>query len=213
MTSEKAANWREFHRFWFGDGTLDDAAYAGARVDVWFKTDPAFDDALRRRFGATLARARTGGCDDWADSLRGALSLVILFDQVPRNVNRGNAAAFACDERALQLARATLARDDVAELSLIEHVFLYMPFEHAEDLAAQDVCVAGYRALRDRAPAAMHDLLSQCVSAGEEHRDVIRRFGRFPHRNAVLGRTSSAEEIAFSENHHGWGQGTAARKR
>jgi uncharacterized protein (DUF924 family) len=107
-------DYRPLYAFWFGDGDLDDAAYLSSRIDVWFKADPAFDKAVRHRFLATLARAADGACAHWADTLRGSLCLVILFDQIPRNVYRGRADAFRYDLRARELAQATLARDDAA---------------------------------------------------------------------------------------------------
>jgi uncharacterized protein (DUF924 family) len=194
------------HDFWFG-GPLDDVAFVRARVEVWFNTDFAFDDEVRRRFSAVHERAAAGDLAHWADSARGLLMLVVLLDQMPRNIHRGTPRAFATDAHARALSETAFARGFDSGLSLIERVFLYMPFEHCEDLAAQDFCVAGYQRLHAEAPPEFRDLMQSCVEAGQAHRDVIRRFGRFPHRNPILGRTSSPEEIAWSANHHGWGQG------
>jgi len=199
---------------WFGDGALDDPAYVATRINVWFRTDFAFDAELRERFGALVEHARGGGCREWLADPQSAVTLVIVLDQLPRNIYRGQATAFASDAAARDVARRVLdTAPAVASLSLIERVFLYMPFEHAEDLALQDFCVAGYRALHAAAPPAFKALMQSCVEAGEAHRDVIRRFGRFPHRNPIVGRESTAEELAWAEGHHGWGQGAAVLQR
>ena len=133
---------------------------------------------------------------------------------MPRNIYRGEPAAFASDEAARDVSERVLGADaKVSTLSFIERVFLYMPFEHAEDLAQQDYCVDGYRRLHETAPSALKPLMNSCVEAGEAHREVIRRFGRFPHRNPILGRESTPEELAWAEGHHGWGQGAAVLAR
>ncbi len=201
------------HDFWFG-GPLDDAAFVRARLDVWFKTDFDFDDEVRRRFSGVLEQAAAGGLAHWNESALGILMRVVVLDQMPRNIHRGSPRAFATDDLARVASESAFARGLDTALSLIERVFLYMPFEHAEDLAAQDFCVAGYRRLLDEAPPDFRELMQACVEAGEAHREVIRRFGRFPHRNPILGRSSTPEELAWSENHHGWGQGEKVlRKR
>ncbi len=200
--------------FWFGDGSLDDPAYLAARIDVWFRTDFDFDAALRARFAALVEHARRGGCHHWCEDPHAAVALVVVLDQLPRNIYRGQATAFASDAAARDVAGRVLgAAAAVSSLSLIERVFLYMPFEHAEDLALQDFCVAGYRELHAVAPPAFKALMYSCVEAGEAHREVIRRFGRFPHRNPLLGRESTPEELAWAEGHHGWGQGAAVLAR
>lgn len=200
--------------FWFGDGALDDPDYVAARIDVWFSTDFDFDAEVRLRFETLVRQARAGGCREWLDDPRAAVALVIVLDQLPRNIYRGEPAAFASDAAARAVSECVLgASATVATLSLIERVFLYMPFEHAEDLALQDYCVAGYRGLHEAAPAAFKALMFSCVEAGEAHREVIRRFGRFPHRNPILGRASTAEELAWAKGHHGWGQGATVLER
>lgn len=200
--------------FWFGDGALDDPAYVAARIDIWFKTDFSFDAELRARFEGLVEHARRGGCRHWCEDPHAAVALVIVLDQLPRNIFRGQATAFASDAAARDVAGRVLDTGDaVASLSLIERVFLHMPFEHAEDLALQDFCVAGYRNLHAVAPPAFKALMYACVEAGEAHREVIRRFGRFPHRNPLLGRESTPEELAWAEGHHGWGQGAAVLAR
>ncbi|MGR8920626.1 MAG: DUF924 family protein, partial [Gammaproteobacteria bacterium] len=173
------------HDFWFG-GPLDDYEFLRSRIDVWFNTDASFDAEVRTRFGATLAAASAGRLDAWRDTPRGLLMLVIVLDQMPRNIHRGRPEAFASDAHARRLADAAFNLGFDERLSLIERVFLYMPFEHAEDLAAQDFCVAGYERLHAMAPPELQPLTREWIKAGRDHRDVIRRFGRFPHRNPIL---------------------------
>ena len=195
--------------FWFRDD-VNDAAAMHARIDTLFSVDAGFDAEVRARLCKAVERAFAGTLDHWAAEPHGALALVILLDQAPRNIYRGTACAFTGDVRARAITDAALAHGFEAKLALIECVFLYLPFEHAEDLTLQNRCVSGYEALHARASKDFLDLMAEVVQAGEDHREVIRRFGRFPHRNALLGRTSTPDERAWLEvNRGGWGQGAA----
>jgi uncharacterized protein (DUF924 family) len=162
---------------------------------AWFRRDDAFDEAIRSRFGALPAKARTGTLDAWATTPAGALALCLVLDQFPRNLHRGTAEAFACDEAARQAARAAVLRDrfDLA-LTPTERVFLYLPFEHGEAMADQDLSVALFEGLRDHAGLRAPD---GAIDYAWRHWRVIRDFGRFPHRNAALGRESTAAELAW----------------
>jgi uncharacterized protein (DUF924 family) len=192
--------------FWF-DGDVEDAIAMRARMAVLFKVDHGFDAKMRARFAETVEAALSGALDDWAVESRGALALVITLDQMPRNIYRGTARAFAGDARARALALAMFARGWDRELAIIERLFLYMPLEHAEDIALQHRCVAGYEALHADAPREFHPITSAAMQAGREHRAVIEQFGRFPHRNAALGRMSTAAELNWlASNRSGWGQ-------
>lgn len=153
----------------------------------WFTKDAAFDGALAVRFGEALKQARLGAFDHWAETPEGALGLVLLLDQVSRNIHRGSPLAFAGDAKALALAKTSVGRGYHQKLAPPLAMWLLMPFEHAEDLDAQNRCVALFGTLG----------LSEMVYYAEMHLDIIARFGRFPHRNPVLGRKSTAEEIAF----------------
>ena len=155
----------------------------------WFAGGEAFDAAVRGRLGPLFARAARGELDGWAVEPCGLLALVILLDQVPRNIFRGTPRAFEGDARALALARLAVDRGLDRGFSVDERLFLYLPFEHAEDLADQERSVALFRALGDA------DYLDYAI----RHLAVIERFGRFPHRNAILGRASTAAELAFLE--------------
>jgi len=165
--------------FWFAPG----------REAEWFERSEGFDRAVREALAGDHERAAAGAYDAWMKTAPGALALVLLLDQVPRNLFRGSPRAFATDARALAAARHALERRFDRRLSSqAQRMFLYLPFEHSEALADQETCCRLMAALDDDAAWA---------EWAEKHRDVIARFGRFPHRNAVLGRASSEEEAAF----------------
>jgi uncharacterized protein (DUF924 family) len=153
---------------------------------AWFRKDEDFDAAFRARFLEAHEAAAAGALDGWAETPEGALALILLLDQFPRNCFRGQARMFATDAKAVAVAEAAIAAGHDMAIGQDLRVFFYLPFEHAEDLALQERCVALCTPLRE-------DYLRFAVL----HRDIIARFGRFPHRNAVLGRESSAEELAF----------------
>ncbi|MCA1926632.1 MAG: DUF924 domain-containing protein [Thiobacillus sp.] len=182
--------------FWFGapGSALETSQRQRA---LWFGKSAETDRAVSVQYGKLLTDARSGRLDDWADTPRGCLAQVIVLDQFPHHVFRGQAAAFASDAQALKLSLAALAAGDDRALSLIERVFLYLPLEHAESLAMQDCAVALYAALVRECAADERALFEDFHDYAVRHRDVIARFGRFPHRNAALGRASTAEEIAF----------------
>lgn len=192
--------------FWFA-GPADDAGHIAERIEVWFKVDAAFDATVREQFSDVLERAIAGHFDHWPATARGALALIVMLDQFPRNIYRNTPRAFASDARALAVTRDGIARGIDVELALFERVFFYIPFEHAEDLEAQDRCVHHYRQLLETADPAFHEIAAFCVEAGKAHREVIRRFGRFPHRNPILDREPAREEIEWLKmNADGWGQ-------
>ena len=182
--------------FWLGP--LDDQGFSDdAHRQQWFQKDDAFDQALRDRFGALHERASRGELDGWRDTPRGRLALVIVLDQFSRNLFRGRAAMFAQDEAALALARTALAHGDEAALAPQERYFLYMPFMHSEALADQEKCVALFEGARASVAPERRDAFDPKWAV--MHRDIVARFGRFPHRNEILGRQSTPEEVAFLE--------------
>ncbi|MBB3938003.1 DUF924 family protein [Aureimonas phyllosphaerae] len=152
----------------------------------WFVKDDELDETITHRFGDVYERAALGDLDDWAEEPNGALALVILLDQFPRNMFRGRPEAFATDEKALRIAKAALARGDQWHVGEDINQFFAMPLMHSENLADQDECVRW-----------MKEIGEENVPFAVEHRDIVARFGRFPHRNAVLGRETSPEETAF----------------
>lgn len=190
------APWQDLLHWWFGEGATA-VEIADEKYRLWFGYRPAQDEDARRRFGERVEQALAGGLSDWAETPDGWLALVLLLDQLPRMIHRGTPAAFAGDERALQLVRDGLAHGGDVLLAPIQRVFLYLPLEHAENLALQDQAVVQFTMLRDIATPAERSVFAGFLDYAERHRDVIARFGRFPHRNAVLGRPSSDAESAF----------------
>ena len=188
--------WQPILDFWF---LADGQAGSGQERPEWFRKDPAFDASIRQRFLEDIETALTGGFAAWDRGLshgapsdpRASLARIILLDQFTRNVFRDTPLAFSGDARALSEARSLVDRGADRQLNRVERSFVYLPFEHAEDLAMQERGVALFEELGRE--------------SGEEgaaewairHRDIIARFGRFPHRNQVLGRTSTPDEIAF----------------
>lgn len=179
---------RDVLEFWFAEGP-------DRFRQAWFQRDDAFDAEIRTRFGALVAPARAGALDGWAATPEGALALFLVLDQFPRNLHRGSAHAFASDAHAQALARRLVlqGRLDLA-LTPTQRIFCYLPFEHAEDMAAQDLSVALFEGLRDHAPLAAP---GGSIDYAWRHRAVIGRFGRFPHRNAALGRESTPAELTY----------------
>ena len=169
------------------DGDVVAFWFSEAAKPRWFARDDAFDAELRQRFGPLLAQARRGELAHWAEHPDGALALVILLDQVSRNIHRGTPEAFAGDGLALDCAKDAIARGFDLAVAPDRRVFFYVPFEHAEKLADQERGVALFEALGDE----------NYLGYMRRHRDIVARFGRFPHRNAILGRISTPEEIEF----------------
>lgn len=168
---------REVLAFWFEEAT----------PEQWFRKDDAFDATMTSRFLLLHERLQARPIEDFLDDPETAIAAVIVFDQMSRNMFRGTARAFACDAKALALAQAAIARGYEAKLSKPQRQFLYLPFEHAENLASQERCVALMQSLDD----------AELVKWAEAHRVIVARFGRFPHRNQALGRVSTDDEIAF----------------
>jgi uncharacterized protein (DUF924 family) len=155
----------------------------------WFTKDDAFDRAVRERFLTTYEAAASGKLSAWEMTPEGALALVIVLDQFPRNMFRGDARTFAADPIAREISERALARDFDQKIPAGERQFLYLPFEHSESLADQERAVALFLATGD----------AELLKWADLHADIIRRFGRFPHRNAILGRETTPEEQAFLE--------------
>lgn len=199
--------------FWFGrtgrprvdvtggkerdDNEENDAAIAARQAALWWRKDPATDVAIRDRFLGWSERAAAGELDPWAATAQGWRALIVLTDQFPRNMYRHTAQAFAFDAVALRWCRQGLARGLDQALRPIERVFAYLPLEHSEELADQNRAVALMRALAHTVPPVQADVFHGFCQFAERHQAVVARFGRFPHRNAAVGRPSTAEELAF----------------
>jgi uncharacterized protein (DUF924 family) len=181
--------------FWFGPP----GSAPLARAERWFALDPAFDEEVRERFEGLVASAAAGALEAWRESPPGAVALVLVLDQFPRNLYRGSARAFACDAAALDVCLDAQSRGFDRALAPVERWFLYLPLMHAESPAHQQRSVALFEALAAETPPPVGDALAEAADFARRHRDVIARFGRFPHRNGALGRASTPEEIAFLE--------------
>jgi len=165
------------------------AFWREAGPEKWFTTDKAFDAAIADRFSRLHEVAAQGGHDHWAESANGALALILVLDQFSRNLHRGSALAFAGDAKALQIAENAVERGDGRSVPEDLQIFFYMPFEHSESLADQRTAIRLTHAMGS----------ANYLKYARVHHEVIRRFGRFPHRNAVLGRHTTAAEAAFLE--------------
>lgn len=175
--------------FWFG--APGDAYNNRTRVE-WFRKNDAFDEEIRKSYGTLIDDALAGRLERWRESVDGTLAYILTLDQFTRNAHRGTAKAFAGDPLALAAARALVASGADRTLPGVRRQFIYLPFEHAEDLAMQDESMRLFTALAGADPA-----LADLPVWAERHRVIVARFGRFPHRNAILGRPSTADEEAF----------------
>jgi uncharacterized protein (DUF924 family) len=182
--------------FWLGE--LDAHGMCSAeRSARWWAKDPALDAAIRAEFGPTLAAIMAGEHQEWLDTPRGRLAYVIVLDQFSRNIHRGTAQAFAGDERALLVALDAIDHEIDRALREQERVFLYMPLMHSESFVCQERCVSLFRTLCAGASDPLRALLTSNLDFAIRHRDVVAAWGRFPHRNEVLGRQSTEAELAF----------------
>lgn len=186
----------EILSFWFDDSRNDPAA-AQQMVARWFSADPALDDEIRRRFASFYRAAVAAELTEWEQTARGSLALIIVLDQFSRNMFRGQPQAFAEDAVAQRLCLDGIEQQLDALLGPAEQGFFYMPLQHAENAYLQDVSVRQYEQLLQQSDAAWRPLLQGMLDYAREHRDIIHRFGRFPHRNAILGRPSTPAELAF----------------
>jgi uncharacterized protein (DUF924 family) len=185
--------------YWFGTEPITQDAVAMKKVGFWFMGGPDVDREITERFGALLERARRGELDLWASAPRGRLALVILLDQFSRNVYRGKPLAFTQDTAAQKLVLDGIAAGIDKTLPTVERMFFYIPLEHAENVALQDRGVEMFDAMANDAPATLGQLMGIAKNHARQHRDTVVRFGRFPQRNAAMGRTSTPDEAAFLE--------------
>ncbi|MCR9176276.1 MAG: DUF924 domain-containing protein [Alphaproteobacteria bacterium] len=175
--SARAGEIQDVLTFWFVENGREQ----------WFKKDEAFDSEMDQRFADLQARAADGGCVDWEETADGRMALILVLDQFSRNLHRADPRAFAQDTRARAVARTAIALGDHVVAAPDRKLFLYLPFEHSEAMADQEWCMSLFTALGD----------PELLDYAERHRVIVERFGRFPHRNAVLGRESTPEELEF----------------
>ena len=196
MTPTQATSPSDVLQLWFGE--LDAEGLSDQEhTRSWWRKDADFDADLRTRFGQLHPRCMAGLCDLWLATPTGRLAVVIVLDQFSRNMFRDSANMFAADALALRFALEGIDRGEDASLRTAERVFLYMPLMHSESLEAQDRCVGLFSAFCQSLSGSARKAIEANLDFAQRHRDIIARFGRFPHRNALLGRTSSAEETAF----------------
>ncbi len=179
--------------FWFRE-TARSAPHIDARMDQWFGEDPVFDLEIEKTFGDDIELATRGKLDHWAHDAHGRLALILLLDQFRRNVYRNTADAFAADKAALKLCVDGAMKNIDNDLNAIERVFFYMPLQHAESLRVQEKSVEIYNRLAAAVSPTLRETFETVAQFAELHRDIIERFGRFPHRNKLLGRQNTPEE-------------------
>ncbi len=182
--------------FWFGKDT-DDARIAKNKWQSWWTKTDGTDRAIEQRFGTLVADASDGKLDDWTATPRDQLALILVLDQFSRNIFRDTPQAFACDDKALGLTLMALEEEMDRHLRPIERIFLYLPLEHSESLEHQRRCVKLTEALEREVPEDWRATFESFTRYAVAHCDVIKRFGRFPHRNVILDRESTPEELEF----------------
>jgi len=182
--------------YWFG--SLDEYdSCPKDRSPLWFMKSEKTDREIMSRFLKDLNQAAVGAYDSWKESPRGRLALIILMDQMSRNIYRGTPRAFATDPQALQLSLEAIESGEDQQLFLIERAFLYMPLEHSEDSKVQKLSVQKFSELVKSAPEHVKPVYESFLDYAKQHRRIIDRFGRYPHRNEILGRKSTSEEVEF----------------
>lgn len=182
--------------FWFADGLQNGWPTQDMKA-VWFGGGPALDARITAAFGAQVQQAVEGGFAAWEDQPLSRLALILLLDQFTRNVSRGSPLAFAGDTRAQRLVIDALEKTWDQLLPMACRVFLYMPLMHAENLVLQTECVNHFTQLLNDAPDALKARLQGNLDFARQHQEIVARFGRFPHRNGVLGRVNTADEVSF----------------
>jgi len=182
--------------FWFGSDP-DDAAVAKEKSALWWSKSVEIDEEIRQRFENLAAKAGAGELSDWSSTPSGRLALILLTDQFPRSIYRDSPRAFAQDSKALAWCLDGVKYDFDLKLRPIERVFFYLPLEHTESLVHQEHSVKCFRELAESVPGDQTTLFEGYLDYAVRHHDIVARFGRFPHRNKILGRESTAEELAF----------------
>jgi uncharacterized protein (DUF924 family) len=191
-----SAPWQPLLDWWFGSTDAPNEVTA-EKGRLWFGKRDSQDLEARERFGDQVEQALAGGLTEWAQRPEGWLALVLLLDQLPRMIFRETAKAFSGDLRAQALVEQGIAVDFDLQLRPIQRVFIYLVFEHCENLAVQNEAVSRFLELVEQQPEADRAVFADNLDYAERHQKIIARFGRFPHRNAVLGRESTAEELEF----------------
>jgi len=188
----------EIITFWLGDAE-NNAAAVREQSKIWYHGGTDVDETIQNRFACDLRSAEQQALNDWQDTPRGQLALVILLDQFSRNLYRASAAAFKNDLLALEIAEAAVSHEDYKSLPVCGQAFLFHPFHHAENIADQNRCIALYETLLEECHSDWREHIDGHLKFAREHCEIVRKFGRFPHRNEVLRRQSTPDEQAFLE--------------
>jgi uncharacterized protein (DUF924 family) len=198
-------DWKELLDYWFGP--LDDQGLPDAfHRNRWFRSDRKFDQEIRRRFLSLVLFASEEGLEHWRTAAGGALAEILLLDQFTRNIFRGSGLAFEHDRLARQLCRQAMDQGQDVQLPAVQRAFVYMPLQHSEKLKDQDLSVECYRQLAASHDGLLGEFLASFLQSARDHRDIIARFGRFPHRNRALGRRSTDQELEYLEGGRRFGQ-------
>ena len=184
----------EVLNFWFGDAPLK------ANAKLWYTGGKAADQEIEQQFGDAVHAALKSELDSWQEQPRSALALIVLLDQFTRNLFRGSALAFEGDKPALKLCLSGIESDYPDQLHVLEAAFFLMPLEHSESMAMQDLCVEKFEELLKRSDPEFRDTISSNLDYALSHRKIIEQFGRYPHRNKVLWRTSTPAEVSYLES-------------
>ena len=190
----------DIHRFWFADA-LTDPARATLRMGFWFRSDSATDENIAQRFAPAVRDAALGLLTGWQAQPQSCLALIIVLDQFPRNIYRGTPAAFEHDSQALGVTRRGIAAGHLDALQTVEQAFFLMPFQHVEDLDSQREGVKHFEKMVNDAPLDWRGLAEGILIYARQHLEIVERFGRFPHRNAILGRVSTSAEREYMASH------------
>lgn len=182
--------------FWFGP-LVDELDFPAEKSSLWFRKSPETDALIRDRFQLIWTHAREGTYDVWAKTPHGRLALIIILDQFSRNMFRGEPASFEGDPKALQLAREGVRKKADRDLYPVQRVFMYLPFEHSENLEDQNESVRLFTRLMEDVDDQLKRPMQEFLRYAKAHHDIIKKFGRFPHRNEILGRVSTPDEIEF----------------
>ena len=186
----------EILNFWFGDGETN-LDIMDEKSSLWWKKGPNLDREIQTRFGETLTALANGALDTWQSEPRGWLAMIILADQFTRNIYRDTPDAFAFDAQARYLVHEGIKNRVDSKLRLIERVFFYMPLMHSESMDDQDLSISQFKIIVEYAQGEEQERLQGNLNYAHAHRDIIQQFGRYPHRNDILGRESTPEEIEF----------------
>lgn len=187
----------EVHNFWFGNLGSMESCPSEDKFKFWFGFSEDVDKEIRTKYTILLEKVATGELDKWRDSAQGSLVLTIILDQFPRQIYRKTERAFAYDKHALELATKTTRAGLDSNMHFAEKMFCYLPFSHCENKNMQHKSVSLFRNLLDKSSDAQYDAAALCLKMAREHLAIIARFNRFPHRNEVLGRVSTEEEIKY----------------